>query len=200
MGTDAPREFEQQIAELRARVTRLEAALREHGIVLEEEVPVAVQAEAPATPEIKPATTPMPAAIAPEPVFLKAAASEAQEDRSLESRIGSQWFNRIGILAVLIGMAWFLKLAVDNHWIGPGGRVVIGLVAGAGLIAWSERFRSRGFAGFSYSLKAVGSGILYLSLWAAYELFALVPAAVAFAAMIAVTAFNGFMCWLQDSE
>ena len=45
------------------------------------------------------------------------------DDRSLESRIGSQWFNRIGILAVLIGVAWFLKLAIDNHWIGPLGRV-----------------------------------------------------------------------------
>ena len=119
---------------------------------------------------------------------------------SLESRIGSQWFNRIGILAVLIGMAWFLKFAIDNHWIGPLGRVLIGLIAGVGLIVWSERFRSRGYSGFSYSLKALGSGILYLSLWAAFSLFHLIPAAVAFAAMIVVTAFNGFMSWSQDSE
>ena len=112
----------------------------------------------------------------------------------------SQWFNRVGILAVLIGMAWFLKLAIDNHWIGPLGRVLIGLVAGAGLIAWSERFRSRGYAAFSYSLKAVGSGVLYLSLWAAFSLFHLIPAGAAFAAMIVVTAFNGFMAWMQDAE
>ena len=120
--------------------------------------------------------------------------------RSLESRIGSQWFNRIGILAVLIGMSWFLKLAIDNHWIGPLGRVLTGLVAGAGIIAWSERFQRRGYAAFGYSLKAVGSGILYLSLWAAFSLFHLIPSAVAFAAMILVTAFNGFLAWVQDSE
>ena len=72
-----------------------------------------------------------------------------------------------GILAVLIGMAWFLKMAIDNHWIGPLGRVLIGLIAGAGLMVWSERFRSRGYSGFSYSLKALGSGVFYLSLWAA---------------------------------
>ena len=101
---------------------------------------------------------------------------------------------------MLIGMAWFLKFAIDNHWIGPLGRVLIGLTAGAGLIAWSERFRSHGYAGFSYSLKAVGSGTLYLSLWAAFSLYHLMPSGAAFAAMIVVTAFNGFMAWVQDSE
>jgi uncharacterized membrane protein len=122
------------------------------------------------------------------------------DTQSLESRIGSQWFNRVGILAVLIGVAWFLKLAFDNHWIGPRGRVMIGLLAGAGLIAWSERFHKRGFAIFSYSLKAIGSGTLYLSLWAAFQLYALMPAGAAFASMIAVTAFNGYMAWTQDAE
>src|SRR5580698_3696000 len=95
--------------------------------------------------------------------------------RSLESRIGSQLFNRIGIVAMLIGVAWFLKFAIDNHWIGPPARVLIGLIAGAGLIAWSERFRTRGFSGFSLSLKAIGTGVLYLSLWAAFALFHLIP-------------------------
>ena len=101
---------------------------------------------------------------------------------------------------MLIGVAWFLKLAFDNHWIGPLGRVLIGLLAGAALIVWSERFHKRGYAVFSYSLKAIGSGTLYLSLWAAFQLYGLMPAGAAFAAMIAVTAFNGYMAWIQDSE
>ena len=138
------------------------------------------------------------AAPAERPLF--ASSGGAADERSLESRIGSQWFNRVGILAVLIAMAWFLKLAIDNHWIGPLGRVVIGLIAGAGLTAWSERFRGRGYLAFSYSLKAVGTGVLYLSLWAAFSLFRLVSAEVAFAAMILVTAFNGFMAWVQVAE
>jgi uncharacterized membrane protein len=89
---------------------------------------------------------------------------------------------------------------MDNHWIGQLGRVLIGLVAGAGFIVWSERFRTKGYPAFSYSLKAVGSGILYLSLWAAFSIYHLMPAGVAFAAMILVTAFNGFMAWSQDAE
>ncbi len=78
------------------------------------------------------------------PQFRSLEPAPAGDSRSLESRIGSQWFNRIGILAVLIGVAWFLKLAFDNHWIGPLGRVIIGLLAGAALIVWSSAFKSAG--------------------------------------------------------
>ncbi len=119
---------------------------------------------------------------------------------SLESRLGSQVFNRIGIVALLIGATWFLKLAVDNHWIGPTGRVLIGLLAGAGLVLWSERFRRSGFPAFSYSLKAIGTGVLYLTLWASFQLFHLLPASAALVAMLLVTAWNAYMAWSQDAE
>jgi uncharacterized membrane protein len=128
------------------------------------------------------------------------APARGREQRSLESRVGSQWFNRIGIVAMLIGVAWFLKFAFDNHWVGPAGRILIGLLCGAALIAWSERFRSKGYAAFSYSLKAVGSGVLYLSLWAAFSLYHLIPPGVAFAGMVLVTAFNAFIAWRQSAE
>jgi uncharacterized membrane protein len=204
--------LEAQVRELTSRVYLLEQALRSHGISLASEAapnaaePVAAQpAAAPAPPSTPPAehssgpATVLHAPTSP-PQFAVREAAAPQDERSLESRIGSQWFNRIGILAVLIGMAWFLKLAIDNHWIGPLGRVFIGLLAGGGLIAWSERFQRRGYVTFGYSLKAVGSGILYLSLWAAFSLYGLIPAGVAFAAMIVVTAFNGFLSWVQDAE
>ena len=77
----------------------------------------------------------------------------------LESRIGSHWLNRIGISAVLIGVSYFLKFAFDNNWIGPTGRVAIGLLAGIAIVVWSETFRRRGYRVFSYSLKAVGIGV-----------------------------------------
>jgi uncharacterized membrane protein len=196
--------LEQQIARLTQRVYRLEELLRRHGLVTEQIIEQPAPAPIPAATQTAPAPQPSPAPAQPPPSPIAPPAFLTQQpqapDRSLESRIGSQWFNRIGILAVLIGMAWFLKFAIDNHWIGPAGRVLIGIVAGAGLIAWSERFRARGFAAFSYSLKAIGSGILYLSLWAAFSLFNLIPSSVAFLAMLLVTAFNGFMAWSQESE
>ena len=204
--------LEEQVVELRSRVHRLEDALTLYGIVLEEKVVQPERHASAATVQPKPPAAPIERKAAPSPLQTQVAApnfgysapTTAEVSRSLENQIGSQWFNRIGILAVLIAVAWFLKLAVDNHWIGrwigPSGRVLIGLGAGAGLIVWSERFRNRGYAVFSYSLKAVGSGTLYLSLWAAFSMYHLIPPSVAFAAMLLVTAFNGYMAWAQDAE
>jgi uncharacterized membrane protein len=216
MDPSSPGSVEEQLAELRARVAQLEATLHTYGIAHEPNADAAKaaqshppQAPAQAPPQPLGAFTyqapPPPAYVAPynlprSTYDFTNPPRPKRDDHSLESRIGSQWFNRIGILALLIGAAWFLKFAIDNHWIGPTGRVLIGLLAGTGLIAWSERFQRGGFRLFAYSLKAVGSGILYLSLWAAFSVFHLIPSSVAFAAMILVTAFNGFMAWLQDAE
>jgi uncharacterized membrane protein len=226
MNPDSTGSLEEQVGELRSRLGRLEEALCRQGVLARDFIDQAgAEPEVTAPPDAPPVpwtdelkrrkgavraredSTPgiaLPetdrAAQASTLSFAGYAPNEAAEESSLESRIGSHWFNRIGILAMLIGAAWFLKLAMDNHWIGPLGRVLIGLIAGAGFIAWSERFRGRGYAGFSYSLKAVGSGTLYLSLWAAFSLYQVVPAGAAFAAMILVTAFNGLMAWVQDAE
>lgn len=127
-------------------------------------------------------------------------ASTPESRDSLESRLGSQIFNRVAIILLLIGTAYGMKLAVDRGWIGPPARVILGLIAGAALVLWSERFRRKGFAAFSYSLKAVGSGVLYLSLWAAFRLYGLLPAEAALGLMILVTAWNAFMAWVQNSE
>jgi uncharacterized membrane protein len=128
------------------------------------------------------------------------AASMPESRDSLESRLGSQIFNRIAILLLLIGTAYGMKLAVDRGWIGPSGRVILGLIAGSALVLWSERFRRKRFAAFSYSLKAIGSGVLYLSLWAAFHLYGLLPANLALGLMVLVTAWNAYMAWVQDSE
>ena len=126
--------------------------------------------------------------------------SRVQPDPDLESRIGSHWLNRIGIAALLIGVSYFLKFAFDNNWIGPAGRVTIGLLAGIAMVVWSERFRSKGYKAFSYSLKAVGIGAMYLSLWAAFQVYSLIPSGVAFVLMLAVTAATAAMALAQDAQ
>ena len=124
----------------------------------------------------------------------------ARKDGDLEKKIGQYWLNRIGIAAMLIGVSYFLKYAFENNWIGPGGRIAIGLIAGIGLVLWSERFRARGYAAFSYSLKAVGIGTLYLSLWGAFQIYHLIPPAAAFLAMAIVTAATIALALSQDAE
>jgi len=209
MDPDTSGNLEEQLRELRLRVQVIEETLKARGVTLVSvqrmpmETAATPMAERPVEPVMQRATEAAPASMPALPIvppLFGAVKEKSGDTRSLENRVASQWFNRIGIFAILIGMAWFLKFAFDNQWIGPLGRVVIGLLAGAGLIAWSERFRAKKYIAFSYSLKAVGSGVLYLSLWAAFSVYHLIPAPVAFIAMIAVTAFNGYLAWAQDAE
>src|SRR5947209_6283207 len=119
---------------------------------------------------------------------------------NLEEKIGKYWLNRIGVFAILIGVAYFLKFAFENDWIGPAGRVAIGLIAGIALVIGSESFRKKNYLAFSYSLKAVGIGVLYLSLWGAFQVYHLIGSGVAFGAMIVVTGATLVMALAQDAE
>ena len=189
-------ELQRLVGELTARVFRIERALN---------LPSGVAAEAPRSqvpaPPPPPAAEVKPAAAMPGIPSRPAPASSAKASSAdLESRIGSHWLNRIGIAAVLVGISYFLKFAFDNNWIGPAGRVAIGLLAGIAIVVWSEKFRHRGYVIFSYSLKAVGIGVLYLSLYAAFQVYGLVPGGVAFTMMFAVTAATAVMAWTQDAE
>jgi uncharacterized membrane protein len=146
---------------------------------------------------------PKTAAAPPQPFLqskLNLQSTLTKQDAGLEKTIGQFWLNRIGIVALLVGVSYFLKYAFENNWIGPAGRIAMGLLAGIGLIVWSEKFRTRGHAVFSYSLKAVGIGTLYLSLWGAFQVYHLIPAAAAFAAMLIVTAATIVLGLTQDAE
>ena len=46
----------------------------------------------------------------------------------------------------------------------------------------------------------MGIGILYLSLYAAFQVYSLIPSSVAFVMMLAVTAATAVMAWTQDAE
>jgi uncharacterized membrane protein len=187
-------ELSQAVRDLLRRVYRLEVALG-----IEQPQPSQAPPSAAAVPQAVPtATVPTDTRPVAPPTPFRRPARAVQGD--LESRIGSHWLNRIGIAAVLIGVSYFLKYAFENNWIGPAGRITVGLIAGIAVVVWSEWFRSRGYRIFSYSLKAVGIGVLYLSLWAAFQVYSLIPGGVAFFAMLMVTSATAVLALTQDAE
>lgn len=186
-----------EVEELKRRVAQLEKALA----ATQGSPPPSRSSNAPASAAV---TSESPAAWNALPAVAPSAAAprldESSQPSALETKIGAQIFNRIGVFAVLAGVAWFLKLAIDRAWIGPGLRVVIGLVVAASLVLWSERFRRTSAVAFSNTLKALAAGIAYLSLWAAVNLYHLIPQSAGFIAMVAVTVTIAALAWWQDSE
>jgi len=106
----------------------------------------------------------------------------------LEARIGGSWFNRIGIIAIFLGVTFFLKYAVDNQWIGPAGRVLIGAAVGLAFLILGERLRKR-YPSYAYGLTGGGVAVLYAAIWfASGKKYDLLAQPVAFALMAVVTA------------
>lgn len=105
-----------------------------------------------------------------------------------ETLIGGKLLNRVGALALVIGVGFFLKYAFDNEWLNETARVVLGGAAGLVLIAGGHRFHRRGMSVFAQGVTGAGVGILYLSIYAAYDFYHLVPQPVAFLLMALVTA------------
>ncbi|HXG58516.1 MAG TPA: DUF2339 domain-containing protein, partial [Thermoanaerobaculia bacterium] len=143
----------------------------------------------------EPRPAPQPGSASPSPPPASSAGSDSSSaparpkpKEPVETRIGAHWLNRAGIAALVIGAAFFLEYAFVNQWIGPAARVGIGLAAGVVLFAWSERFQRHGYVAFAHSLKVAGAGILYLSIWAASQTYALIGNASAFAGMALITA------------
>ncbi len=191
------------LAELTTRVYRIEQRLGVPPPPPLEAPPSSGKLEAqPGHSAVPPAASPIPPPTSPYPLIppRPSIASTLKSQRDLESRIGSHWLNRIGIAAMLIGVSYFLKFAFENNWIGPAGRISIGLIAGIAVVVWSEGFRRKNYKAFSYSLKAVGIGTLYLSLWAAFHLYSLMPSSIAFAMMLVVTAATSVMALTQDAQ
>ncbi len=106
----------------------------------------------------------------------------------LETIIGGRWMNRIGIVAMIGAVTFFLKYAFDNNWIGPSGRVAIGILLGAAMLPWSHWLLQRGYSYFSEGIAGLGAAVMYLSVWAGCQYYALFSREVGFAAMIVVTA------------
>lgn len=110
---------------------------------------------------------------------------------------GEWWLSKIGIGLLLFGAAFLFKFAVDQNWITPSVRVGIGLALGALLVVLGLRVYGERRA-FSQVLLGGGVGVFYITGYAAFQLYALVPYAAAFSFMVAVTLFAFFLSLRQE--
>ncbi|HEY0703592.1 MAG TPA: DUF2339 domain-containing protein [Candidatus Acidoferrales bacterium] len=119
---------------------------------------------------------------------------------NFEAVVAGRWLNYVGILALLFAVTFFLKYAFDNDWVGPRGRVGIGLLLGSALYPWSQRLLSKGYKYFSEGIAALGAAVLYLSLWAGWHYYQIFSQSTAFTLMIVVTAATFVVAVGRNSE
>ena len=107
-----------------------------------------------------------------------------------ESFIGGKLLNRIGALALIIGLGFFMKYAFDNNMISETVRVLIGFIFGFTCLGLAYRTHKKGFQIFAQGLIGAGIAILYLTVYASFNFYSLVPQWLAFLMMSCVTALS----------
>lgn len=117
------------------------------------------------------------------------------EEADFEGRVGGRWLLYTGLIVLLLGVSFFLKYAVDNEWIGPWGRVGLGLAGGVALTLGGVSLDRSGLVVFGRALAGAGLAILYLSVYAALTFYGLIDRGIAFGLMVAITAVAA---WLAD--
>lgn len=115
-----------------------------------------------------------------------------------EQVLGKNWFAIVGALALTIGVGFFLKLAFDNDWIGPVGRVVLGIAVGVALLAAGE-YSQRRVPLWAQPVTAGGIGILYLSIYASFGLYELILPLPAFLFLALVVVLSALLALRYES-
>jgi uncharacterized membrane protein len=124
----------------------------------------------------------------------------AEETWKLESLIGSRVLLGAGLVSLLAGTVFFVKLSNDHQWIPPEVRIVCGIIAGLALMIGGAWRLGKERTLIAEGVTGLGASVLYLSLWGAFGPFHLLHYGVAFAAMVAVSAALALVAWARRSQ
>ncbi|NIQ03870.1 MAG: DUF2339 domain-containing protein [Nitrospinaceae bacterium] len=123
--------------------------------------------------------------------------SEASRTSEQEVDRGEFWLNRIGIGLLLLGLAFLFKYSIDQNWLTPWVRVSFGLVLGSSLIGFGLRLNESRRV-LSQILLGGGIASFYVSGFAAFQLYHLVPHPMALSFMVGATLLSFYLALYQN--
>lgn len=169
--------------------------LRQRVIDLEKKIKGGVpQTPAPAVPAGLPGIAPQPFA-AP----AQAAIAVPPAENRFVSWLQENWLLKLGALLLLIGFGWLVTYAFLNNWIGPSGRITLGLVGGALILALGY-WRMRSFVTQGSVFVALGATVILLTTFAARNLYDFFTPESALALMWATSALVAFASGLFNRK
>lgn len=136
--------------------------------------------------EIKPK---IPKISPPKPVQKAAFVKPPKKKRDIEKFVGENLLNKIGIGVLVLGIAYFVRFAIDKNWIGEVGRVVIGILSGGLLTFLAHKIRKT-YKAFSSVLVGGAMAVFYYTISIAFHDYQLFSQPVAFGIMVAITSFS----------
>ena len=168
------------VAELEQRVRRLEAQVQ------------ALGAAPPNPPWAGPPVSP--------PMSRDDSDNLAQPDSEAEATFFGTWLARLGSMAIVVGLAFGFKYAIDQGWLTSWMRVGLGWTAGLGAVAGGQvAAHRRDLRSFGHAVIAGGIALLYLSTLAGIVLYEILPVGVGVLMLTGVAAGGGLLALKNDS-
>ena len=159
---------------IRSRVHKLDRRLSHIEQYLQKETET-LEAKAPATEPKSEEVQKMSEAIAQE-TYPERTPSVDAKPGSLENFgawIKEDWLMKLGGFLLILALAWFVSYAFEQGWVGPVGKIGIGIMAGIAVLGLG-RYRITAFPSQGGILMFVGALGVILTLWAAryyYDFF-----------------------------
>ena len=151
--------------------------------------------------EIEPRNT-APSPSVPDRPAVAAAPASAHEDKVVAAIrgffTGGNTLVRVGVIVLFFGVAFLLRYMAEHSHISIEVRLTGVALASIALTILGWRLRkTRG--GYALALQGGGVGILYLIVFAALRLYSILPATIAFPALVVIAILSAALAVLQNS-
>ena len=141
-------------------------------------------------PEMEPGSPPPPEAPTPAPA--------GQPSPLWNFFFGGNTLVRFGVIVLFFGVSFLLKYASEHIVISIEARLIAVALGALVMLAIGWRLR-QSRPGYALIIQGGGIGLLYLTVFAAFRLYQLVPAGLVFALLVATSVFSAILAVLQDS-
>lgn len=169
------------LAELETRIQAMRAEMAGH--MPQKDPPREDVRYSPATITPVPSAPPPGQATTPRP---------APQDDIFIAWLKENWLLKLGALLILLAFGWFVTYAFMNNWIGPAGRIALGLIGGSAILALGA-WRMRAYATQGAVFVSLGATGILLTVFAGRVLYGFFTPLSALALMFATSALIAFV-------
>ncbi len=125
--------------------------------------------------------------------------STSRQKNAFIEWIKDDWLMKLGALLFIIGVGWFVTYAFMNNWIGPIGRIILGLLAGVAVMSVGV-WRMRSFKNQGAVLIALGGAIVVITTIAGREMYGFFTPISSLGIIFLTTAFAAFASVKYESR
>jgi uncharacterized membrane protein len=124
---------------------------------------------------------------------------EPSQDPFTRWLFGGNTLVRVGVIVLFFGVAFLLKYAAERDLLPIELRLAAVALGGIAMLIIGWRLREKR-PGYALMLQGGGVGVLYLTVFAAFRLYKMLPPELAFGVLAGIAVFSAVLAVLQDSR